>query len=712
MSSTQYRAGIVGAGYISDFHVQAISRLDQVELVAICDMNQLAAQRLAGSANVAVFADIDEMLSSCELDVVHVLTQPDSHFAIAETLIKAGKHVVLEKPATISASQAYSLEELARSNGVRVAVNHNFVFSRPYNKLRALLDSGELGPLKSVHIVWKKPLGQVKSGPWNLWMLRHPANILFETGSHSLSECLGIVDNLIISSVESEAPRELPSGVTFFRRWHISGKAGDVSIQIDISLDAGYEQHYVDVEGIFGTARADVENDVFCAALPTGAAYDLERLRANCRSGLTRFAQAMGTYISYAGSKFIGKFTGGPYETSMINGISNCYSEIEGSTIRAESSIEFACQIADIVEQAIQKAPQVAAGVESDSSPLAKPAIEAEVSPRILIVGASGFIGRHLLRGFQERKVDVRALVRNASSLTGVPAENLDLMVGDYRDEKTAKQALDGVDVVFHLAVAHGRSLSDYIKADSEPTLEFARLCLDRGVKRFIYSGTIDSLDLASPHTLKEAHGVDQRLARRNNYAHSKALTEQALLDMNRDVGFPVIIIRPAIVLGSGGPVAHVGVADFHGLGHCTYWGQGKNTLPIILVDDVVQALISAVDAADIEGRTFNLSSRSCISARDYVAEVENTLGYRIQTQTSTAFGNWLGDGFKWVIKVIAGHPDKHRLPSIHDWKCREQHADFDTSAAQHALEWQPCEDRETLLEMGIRIPARQFLDE
>jgi predicted dehydrogenase/nucleoside-diphosphate-sugar epimerase len=706
----QHQVGIVGAGYIAHFHKQAISRIKGVKLVAVCDVNQMAAERLALATEARVYTAIEEMLLEPGLDVVHVLTQPDSHFPIALQAIDAGKHVVLEKPATVDARQARELQSAAETMDVRVAVNHNFVFSRPFDRLKSLLDSGELGPLKSVRIVWKKPLAQLRSGPWNLWMLRNPRNILFETGSHSLSECLSIIDHVEIDAVEPRRVQTLPSGVEFFRRWSIRGHAGDVAVQIDLSLDSGYEQHLVEVEGMFGIASADIENDVAVVDAPTGAAYDLERLRVNTRAGFSRVSQALRTYGSYAGSKLFSGFTGGPYETSMVNGIANCYLELDGYANRSESSMEFACRVAETIERISQHSDLLGLGDGPEASAHSTVAMSSELAPRVLIVGASGFIGRRLLRGFQAQGTSVRALVRNASSLLGYEDANTQVVVGDYRDPDIARQALEDIDIVFHLAVSHGKSLSGYLETDSKPTLQFAERCLDEGVKRFIYSGTIDSLDLSSDRQITESDGVDSRLERRNNYAHSKALTEQALTSMHEKQGFPLVIVRPAIVLGAGGPVDHVGVANWNGLGRCTYWGNGRNHLPIVLVEDVVAALLRAADAPGIEGATFNLSSPSCISARDYVRTVEETLGFRVQAQTSSAVVSWLGDTLKWIVKVVARHPDRGRVPSVHDWKCREQHASFDVSNAKRALSWSPCEDREVLIEQGIRLPALEFM--
>ncbi len=713
MTDSNLRAGIVGAGYISDFHLKAIVRQENAELVAICDMNEQAANKLAAShPGTKVYTDLALMLKEARLDVVHVLTQPDSHLPLAKMVIEAGCHAIIEKPVTVNSADAESLSALAKEKNVSVAINHNFVFSRPFNDLKTVLDAGELGPIKSIRVVWKKMLPQMNFGPWNLWMLREPGNILFETGSHSLSELLAVIDKKpTIKRAAARLPKALPSGSVFYRRWNVAAEAGDISIEIDTAFDQGYEQHFVEVEGMFGVARADIENDVFTVDQPTGRAYDIERFHVNYRGGWSRAKQAFRTYASYAASKFLSSAKGAPYEASMLNGIANCYDEILKRAARKESSIDYAISIAKTAEAIQAKMPKTKEIPESEKPTIPSTVQEPTIDAKILIVGASGFIGKRLLMDLQGKERGVRALVRNASSLVGVKLEeNCEVMVGDFRNDDIIEKALKGIETVFHLAVAHSNSLAGYLKADSEPTLKFARLCQEKNIKRFIYTGTIDSLHLAKPGKIKESDGVDSDIKHRNNYAHSKAITESKLNAMYRDEQFPLVIVRPAIVLGAGGPVNHVGVANWFGLGRCAYWGQGDNLIPAVLVEDIVSGLVSAIDAEGIEGNTYNLSADPCFSARDYVAEVEKVLGSKIIASASGAVGHYIGDLFKWGIKVLARHPDKSRVPSIRDWKCREQHASFDTTRAQEDLNWQPTNDREIIIEKGIREPTRLFL--
>jgi predicted dehydrogenase/nucleoside-diphosphate-sugar epimerase len=713
MTKTTLRVGIVGAGYISDYHIKAIIKQSNTEFIAICDLNEeIAKKAVAEHTDVKVYTDLQKMLDEQSLDVVHVLTQPDSHFNLASVIINAGCHVLLEKPVTVNSAQAQELKSLAESNNVKLAINHNFLFSRPFNDLKSVIESGQLGPLKSVRVVWKKVLQQVNYGPWNLWMLREPHNILFETGSHSFSELLSVVCEPKSLNVKVSREKVLPSGSTFYRRWNVTGRAEDVSIQIETSFDQGYEQHYIEVEGMFGVAKADIENDVFTTELPTGLTYDAERLNVNAKAGLSIVKQAFRTYLSYGLSKFSKSASGAPYETSMLNGIQNCYDLILGNRITRGVTIEFAIEIAKLAEKVKSKMPKK---VESKVAfPQIPPTVnKPNANCKILIIGASGFIGKKLLEKLIEQNKSVRAMVRNPSALVGLTLnDSSEILIGDFRNSELMESALSGIETVYHLAVAHSNSLTGYLKADSEPTIKLAELCIQKRVKRFIYTGTIDSLYLGpGAGVIKDNDGVDSKITRRNNYAHSKAITESKLNKLSKEQGFPLVVIRPAIVLGKGGPINHVGVANWFGLGRCDFWGNGNNNLPLVLAEDVVAGLIAAEQAEGIIGKTYNLSAESCISARDYVCEIEKVLGSKIAIGTTHHIKLYLFDMFKWLIKVIANHPDKSRIPSIRDWRCREQHAAFDTSQARKDLNWTPESNKDVIIEKGIHEPAKMFLE-
>jgi len=162
-------------------------------------------------------------------------------------------------------------------------------------------------------------------------------------------------------------------------------------------------------------------------------------------------------------------------------------------------------------------------------------------------------------------------------------------------------------------------------------------------------------------------------------------------------------------VVGRGGSPFHWGVGMWGHDAVCLIWGQGNNKLPLVLVEDVARGLIAAIDTPSIEGRSFNLVAEPCLSAQEYLDELDRAGAMRIQRYATPILHFYLLDMFKWMAKVAVRHPER-QMPSYRDWKSRTQQARFDCSAAKTVLGWSPMSERDELVKRGIEEPLREFL--
>ncbi len=143
---------IVGCGKIADQHVQAIQRIPDCRIVALCDRELLMARQLGERFGISgCYADLDVMLQSASPAVVHVTTPPQGHFSIAAQCLNSGSHVYLEKPFTVNASEAEFLIQLAESKSRKITAGHNYQFTLEMLEMRRLVDEGYLGG-KPVHL--------------------------------------------------------------------------------------------------------------------------------------------------------------------------------------------------------------------------------------------------------------------------------------------------------------------------------------------------------------------------------------------------------------------------------------------------------------------------------------------------------------------------------------------------------------------------------
>ena len=188
------RSAIIGTGYIASFHARAIRGVKGVELVSVCDANLSSAQGFAADWGVpAAFDSLESMLRDQPVDAVHVLVPPDQHYAVASAALRSGVHVFLEKPMCISTDQADDLLKMVFDGGPKLGVNHNFLFSGAYQRLRKIVHSGTIGPLDHVAFNHFFELPQIRFGPFDSWMLRAPRNAILEIGPHLISALLDLV---------------------------------------------------------------------------------------------------------------------------------------------------------------------------------------------------------------------------------------------------------------------------------------------------------------------------------------------------------------------------------------------------------------------------------------------------------------------------------------------------------------------------------------
>ena len=147
------RAAVIGVGYLGNFHAQKYKANPHVELVGVFDANKAQAQKVAEALQVNVFENLTDLPG--KVDLATVATSTQSHFTVAEFLIRHGIHVNVEKPITAESAQATQLVKLAKENKVQLAVGHIERFNPAYLKWRSLMakplyiEFERMGPFKA-----------------------------------------------------------------------------------------------------------------------------------------------------------------------------------------------------------------------------------------------------------------------------------------------------------------------------------------------------------------------------------------------------------------------------------------------------------------------------------------------------------------------------------------------------------------------------------
>jgi predicted dehydrogenase len=146
------RAGVVGIGFIGAVHVEALKRVAQAEVVAICDSSPGAEAKVEQLGGISKwYASYDDMVKDPDIDSIHICTPNSMHFEQVKKALLAGKHVVCEKPLTTTVEEADELIRIAAEKGLVHSTNFNMRFYPLIFELRSMIASQELGEIYSIN---------------------------------------------------------------------------------------------------------------------------------------------------------------------------------------------------------------------------------------------------------------------------------------------------------------------------------------------------------------------------------------------------------------------------------------------------------------------------------------------------------------------------------------------------------------------------------
>ena len=166
--------GIIGAGMIGQFHGKAIEAMDGGELHSVFDLRADAAEQLAKQFGAKPFSDIDQFLADDELQVVTVGTPSGAHLDPSLAALRAGKHVICEKPLEVTPERIDLMMDAAEKNGVSLAAVLNRRFHPAMDAFKTAADKGRFGTLTSAsaYVKWYRDQAYYDSAAWRgTWAL-------------------------------------------------------------------------------------------------------------------------------------------------------------------------------------------------------------------------------------------------------------------------------------------------------------------------------------------------------------------------------------------------------------------------------------------------------------------------------------------------------------------------------------------------------------
>jgi nucleoside-diphosphate-sugar epimerase len=318
----------------------------------------------------------------------------------------------------------------------------------------------------------------------------------------------------------------------------------------------------------------------------------------------------------------------------------------------------------------------------------------------ILVTGGTGFIGSHLIDTLMTRGERVKALVRNTSNVTYLKKLGVDLVVGDLGNSESVKQAMKGCDVVLHLATAPDwSSKKEHWRTNYYGTKNMFEIALKRGIQRFVYCSTIGVLGFTEEAPLDENCPYSPSPC--SPYAITKCEAEKEARAYYRK-GLPVAVVRLAQVYGP---------RDMGTLGMGFSWiqrgffpliGGGKALLQPIYVQDVVDAIILAMEVNKALGQTYNIAGEEILSFKELFAIITNTFGTDSQRLNLPRRVAWtLGYLLEAKTRLFGGYAFLTRFRV----ECATRNMIYDISKAKEELGFTP----KVRLEEGVQRTVQWY---
>lgn len=239
---------------------------------------------------------------------------------------------------------------------------------------------------------------------------------------------------------------------------------------------------------------------------------------------------------------------------------------------------------------------------------------------KILITGAAGFVGSRLVEILKEQhNAEVNILIRNISSAARISRYKLNYFQGNICDETVMDVAMKDCDTVVHCA--HDFS-SDEINLQAADLI--ANLCIKHKIKRLVYIST------SAVHFCESDKFIDENSTKNLSWSYSvnKLQVEEKLLEHNLSQQLPVIILRPSIIYGPFAGVWTNGFVKDMLESRVVLPFNGKRICNAVYIDDVVQAIIKAIQAPQEKtGQAYLVSGSDRVTWHDFFSEHKNYPG-------------------------------------------------------------------------------------
>lgn len=248
---------------------------------------------------------------------------------------------------------------------------------------------------------------------------------------------------------------------------------------------------------------------------------------------------------------------------------------------------------------------------------------------KVLVTGATGFLGKRVARRLVEEGYRVRGLARTRSSVGDLKKLGVEIAIGDLADESSIVAAVEGVDVVVHAAAGtRGRAEESYA-ATIEGTRNVLEACRSGCVKKLVYISSCNVYEVAGypeNQVVTEEAQLERFPLRRGHYSAAKLQAEALVTAAMSKYSCAAVVLRPGTIYGPGAEI-YTNMMGISLAGRFfVVFGDGESQLPLVHVDNAVAAIIECVSHSAADNEIFNVVDDDRVTKRVYMDRVVKAL--------------------------------------------------------------------------------------
>jgi nucleoside-diphosphate-sugar epimerase len=309
---------------------------------------------------------------------------------------------------------------------------------------------------------------------------------------------------------------------------------------------------------------------------------------------------------------------------------------------------------------------------------------------KVLVTGGTGFLGNWLVRRLIAEGYPVRVLARKLSKIDHLNAMGVEIFFGDVADLESLTAAFQGIDLVLHAAA----DTAGNAKAGELSTIQGTKNIIDLSrrfaVRKLVYVSSCSVYGVADykeGDVVTEESSLERFPERRGHYSLAKLKAEQIVTEAMADKNLPIVCLRPGTYFGPGGDIftPMMGLSAGHKM--FAIIGRGDFILPLVSIDNLVDAIIAVMRKDESNGRIYNVVDSDLPSKRQYV----ESLLKKLYPQAKYLYLPYtIFYGIVYLQEIMIGMLKRSPFLTRYRLVSSQKKISYDSSRIRNELKWTP----------------------